>query len=98
MKAGVKAAWRAFWRGFSNTFGVFPVVRYVETPEESLLAVRKELREAIELARRHDMAPRRWLLPNGDVVGEAISREAVDLMRDDPVEYWRRRGDVRRLR
>lgn len=45
---------------------------------------------AVELPRRHDLAPRSWRLPNGTIIGEAINEEAVRLLRDDPEEYFRR--------
>lgn len=44
----------------------------------------------VELPRRHDLAPRRWRMPNGEIVGEAINLEAIQLLKDDPDEYFRR--------
>ena len=45
---------------------------------------------AVELPREHDLSPRRWRLPSGEIVGEAINREAVELLKNDPDEYFRR--------
>jgi hypothetical protein len=42
------------------------------------------------LPRRHDLEPRRWQLPSGEIVGEAINREAIELLKRDPEEYFRR--------
>jgi hypothetical protein len=42
------------------------------------------------LPRRHDLAPRRWQLPSGTIIGEAINWEAVELLKSDPDEYFRR--------
>lgn len=42
------------------------------------------------LPRRHDLEPRRWQLPSGEIRGEAWNREAVELLRNDPEEYFRR--------
>lgn len=47
--------WRAFWRGFAGVMGVAPVLRYVETPEESMQAVAEQIRSATaEVNRRTD--------------------------------------------
>lgn len=48
--------------------------------------------EPVELPRSHDLQPRRWLMPDGSITAEAINHEAVDLLRDDPEEYFRRTG------
>lgn len=42
------------------------------------------------LPRPHQLAPRQWQLPGGEIVGEAINREAVELLKSDPDEYIRR--------
>lgn len=44
----------------------------------------------IELPRRHELAPRRWQLPNGEIVGEAVNHDAIALLKADPDEYFRR--------
>lgn len=41
------------------------------------------------LPRPHDLAPRQWRLPTGEIVGEAINHEAVELLKTDPEEYFR---------
>jgi hypothetical protein len=46
----MSGGWSAFWKGFCNTFGIAPVRRYVEPPEESLEAARADLRAAIAAA------------------------------------------------
>ncbi len=46
--------------------------------------------EGIELPRRNDLAPRRWLMPDGAIVSEAINLNAVELLKSDPDEYFRR--------
>jgi hypothetical protein len=48
----------------------------------------------VELPREHDLAPRRWRMPNGSIVGEAINRDAVELLKRDPDEYFRRTGHL----
>lgn len=45
---------------------------------------------AVELPREHDLAPRHWRLPSGEIVSEAINREAIELLKSDPDEYFRR--------
>jgi hypothetical protein len=47
---------------------------------------------AVELERKHDLAPRRWRLPSGTIIGEAVNWEAVELLKSDPDEYFRRTG------
>ena len=46
----------------------------------------------VELPRDHDLAPRRWRLPSGEIIGEAVNREAIELLKRDPDEYFRRTG------
>ncbi|WNO27565.1 hypothetical protein SEA_AGEOFDAPAGE_86 [Mycobacterium phage Ageofdapage] len=46
--------------------------------------------EGVELPRAHDLAPRRWRLPSGEIVFETVNREAIELLRTDPAEYFRR--------
>lgn len=45
---------RPFWRGFCNTLGIAQVRRRVETPEESMQAVKDELRLCWEAEHRPD--------------------------------------------
>lgn len=47
----------------------------------------------IEIPRDHDLAPRRWLMPDGSIVGEAVNREGLELLKTKPEEYFR---DTRR--
>lgn len=44
----------------------------------------------VELPRRHDLAPRRWRMPDDSIVSEAFNREAIELLKTDPDEYFRR--------
>lgn len=44
----------------------------------------------IELPREHDLAPKRWQLPSGEIITEAINHEALELLKTDPEEYFRR--------
>jgi len=48
------------------------------------------IRNAVELPRRHDLAPRLWQQPDGTITGEAINQEAIELLRRDPDEYFER--------
>lgn len=51
-------SWRErhpFLYGISQTFGIFPVRRRIETVDESLDAVRNRLREAINEAQRREV-------------------------------------------
>lgn len=81
---------QAFFLGMSGTFGIFSPPRYVPTVEESFQQVADDITQAIELARKHDLAPRQWRMPNGEIVGEAVNHEAVELLKNDPDEYFRR--------
>lgn len=45
---------------------------------------------AVELPRRHDLAPQSWQLLDGSIVSEAINQEALELLKSDPDEYFRR--------
>ena len=51
----MKELWLAFWRSFSNPFGIAPVRRRVPTLAEDFHAVADDIRDAVELARRHDL-------------------------------------------
>lgn len=44
----------------------------------------------IELPRRHDLEPRRWQTSENEIVGEAINQDAIELLKSDPNEYFRR--------
>ena len=46
----------------------------------------------VELPRENDLQPRRWRMPDGSIIGEAVNREAVELLKNDPDEYFRRTG------
>lgn len=50
----------------------------------------------VELPRR-DLAPRRWRTPEGSIVGEAINAEAIQLLKTNPDEYFRRTRSGRRF-
>ncbi|QAX95722.1 hypothetical protein SEA_YOUREADOPTED_81 [Mycobacterium phage YoureAdopted] len=46
--------------------------------------------EGVELPRAHDLDPRRWRLPSGEVVFETVNRDAIELLKADPDEFFRR--------
>lgn len=46
--------------------------------------------EGVELPRAHDLAPRRWRLPNGEIVFDTTNHEAIELLKANPDEYFRR--------
>ena len=47
--------------------------------------------EPVELPRDSVISPRRWMHPDGKIVSEAYSDEAVDLLLHNPEEYMRLR-------
>lgn len=57
-------------------------------PEAQAIIV--EQWRGVELPRNHDLAPRSWQMPSGEIVGEAVNPEAVELLKTDPEEYFRR--------
>ncbi|QIG58912.1 hypothetical protein SEA_BGLLUVIAE_81 [Mycobacterium Phage BGlluviae] len=46
--------------------------------------------EGVELPRARDLDPRRWRLPSGEIVFETVNRDAIELLKADPDEYFRR--------
>lgn len=48
------------------------------------------------LARPHQLAPRQWQLPSGEIVGEAVNHEALELLKNEPEEYFRLTRSSRR--
>ena len=44
---------------------------------------------AVELPRAHRLAPRSWQMPDGTIIADADNREAVELLKSDPDEFFR---------
>jgi hypothetical protein len=92
-------AWCLRWAGQRDEGCQFPGSLQCETEYQlevmahainaSKIGVRRQ-EPMIELERNHDLAPRRWRLPAGKIIGEAVNREAIELLKSDPDEYFHR--------
>lgn len=52
----------------------------------------KTREQEVELYRKHPLDRRQWRTPTGEILTEAVNWEAVELLRDNPEEYFRVRS------